>query len=51
MFLSEHRSAICSDYQTSENGIKYPTKFQAVWNYPDEDVVYFDAIISEVAYG
>lgn len=28
-------SALCSDYQFSENGIKYPTKFQAVWNYPD----------------
>ena len=44
-------SAICSDYQLSENGIKHPTKFQAVWNYPDEDFVYFDGIISEVTYG
>ncbi|MGN0735622.1 MAG: DUF6544 family protein, partial [Anaerovoracaceae bacterium] len=30
-------SAICSDYKLSESGIKHPTKFQAVWNYPDED--------------
>lgn len=44
-------SALCSDYQVSENGIKYPTKFQAVWNYPDGDFVYFDGIISEVSYG
>lgn len=44
-------SALCSDYQVSENGIKYPTKFQAVWNYPDRDFVYFDGIISEVSYG
>lgn len=44
-------SALCSDYQLSENGIKYPTKFQAVWNYPDGDFVYFDGIISEVSYG
>ena len=44
-------SAICSDYQLSESGIKHPTKFQAVWNYPDEDFVYFDGIISEVTYG
>lgn len=44
-------SAICSDYQLSENGIKHPTKFQAVWNYPDEDFVYFDGVISEVTYG
>ena len=44
-------SAICSDYHISENGIKYPTKFQAVWNYPDADFIYFDGIISDVAYG
>lgn len=44
-------SALCSDYQFSENGIKYPTKFQAVWNYPDGDFIYFDGIISEVSYG
>lgn len=44
-------SAICDDYQLSKNGIKYPTKFQAVWNYPNENFVYFDGIISEVSYG
>lgn len=44
-------SALCSDYQISLNGIKYPTKFQAVWNYPDGDFVYFNGVISEVSYG
>ena len=44
-------SAICSDYQPAPNGIKYPTKFQAVWNYQDGDFVYFDGVISEVSYG
>lgn len=44
-------SALCSDYQFSESGIKHPTKFQAVWNYPDEDFVYFDGIINKVNYG
>lgn len=44
-------SALCSDYQLSEDGIKYPTKFQAVWNYPDGDFVYFNGVISEVSYG
>lgn len=44
-------SALCNDYQLSKNGMKYPTKFQAVWNYPDGDFVYFDGIISEVSYG
>ena len=43
-------SALCNDYQLSENGIKYPTKFQAVWNYTDGDFVYFDGIISEISY-
>lgn len=31
-------SALCGDYQISVNGIKYPSKFQAVWNYPDGDL-------------
>ncbi len=44
-------SALCNNYQIFESGIKYPTKFQAVWNYPDGDFVYFDGIISEVSYG
>lgn len=44
-------SALCGEYQLSESGIKYPTKFQAVWNYPDEDFIYFDGLISEVSYG
>ena len=44
-------SAICNDYQLASNGIKYPTRFQAVWNYQDGDFVYFDGVISEMSYG
>ncbi|MEG2686686.1 MAG: hypothetical protein RR954_06170 [Christensenellaceae bacterium] len=44
-------SALCNDYQLAENGIKYPTKFQAVWNYLDGNFTYFDGVISEVSYG
>lgn len=44
-------SALCSDYRLSDNGIKYPSVFQAVWNYPDGDFIYFDGEISEVSYG
>lgn len=44
-------SALCRDYRLSEYGIKFPAKFQAVWNYPDGDFVYFDGDISEVSYG
>lgn len=43
-------SALCGDYQISLNGIRYPTKFQAVWNYPDGDFIYFDGVISEVSH-
>ena len=41
-------TAQCSNYELLENGIKCPTKFQAIWNYPDADFVYFDGIISEI---
>ncbi|KAG4083035.1 hypothetical protein H8356DRAFT_1751383 [Neocallimastix lanati (nom. inval.)] len=47
-------SALCSNYQVGENGIKYPTKFQAVWNYPETDggdFIYFDGAISKILYG
>ena len=44
-------SAICNDYHIASNGVKYPTKFQAVWNYPEGDFVYFDGAISEISYG
>lgn len=44
-------SALCEEYQTAANGIKYPTKFQAVWNYPEGDFIYFDGVINEVLYG
>lgn len=44
-------TALCGEYRLSENGIKHPTKFQAVWNYSDGDFTYFDGAISEVSYG
>ena len=44
-------SAVCGEYQFSETGMKYPTKFQAVWHYPDGDFIYFDGKISSVIYG
>lgn len=41
-------SALCREYQFSDNGVKYPRKFQAVWNYPEEDFIYFDGEISTI---
>ena len=43
-------SAVCGEYCGSESGIKYPTKFKAIWNYADGDFVYFDGVISTVSY-
>lgn len=43
-------TAMCSEYKINDNGINYPTKFKAIWNYPNEDFVYFDGIISNVSY-
>ncbi len=35
-------SALCSKYKEN-NGIKQPSKLQAVWHYDDGDLVYFDS--------
>ena len=43
--------ALCSEYKVSEQGIKQPSKLQAVWNYPDGDFIYFDGEISSISYG
>ena len=43
-------SVKCDDYTTNENGIKLPSKFQAIWNYEDEDFVYFDGSAYEIVY-
>ncbi|MCR5095049.1 MAG: hypothetical protein K6B72_13860 [Lachnospiraceae bacterium] len=44
-------SAVCSNYEIGADGINRPTGFQAIWNYEDEDFVYFDGIISSITYG
>ncbi|MBR6228318.1 MAG: hypothetical protein IKQ97_01105, partial [Eubacterium sp.] len=43
-------SAVCGNYRIGTDGINHPTAFQAVWNYPDGDFIYFDGIISNIAY-
>ena len=44
-------AALCSDYEVSDDGLKLPTTFKAVWNYPDGDFIYFDGKINSVSYG
>lgn len=43
-------SAVCGEYKVGDDGLKLPTKFQAVWNYKDGDFVYFDGKISRLIY-
>ena len=43
-------TAQCGDYEVGADGIKRPTTFRAVWNYPEGDFVYFDGKIAEVSY-
>ena len=43
-------SAECGEYEVADNGIKYPTRFRAVWHYPDSDLVYFDGKIASILY-
>ena len=45
----EKWSAVPSEYQWVE-GIRRPTRFQAVWHYPDGDLIYFDGRHMEVEY-
>lgn len=43
-------TAECIDYTLGEDGLRHPTKFRAVWNYPDGDFVYFNGLISQILY-
>lgn len=44
-------SVVCNEYKEI-NGIRKPTVYQAIWNYDDGDLVYFDGkgIITDYAY-
>ncbi|MNJ63434.1 hypothetical protein D3C77_593350 [compost metagenome] len=44
-------SAHFSDYIQNINGIKQPTTLQAVWNYKEGDLLYFDGKHAEFEYG
>lgn len=43
-------SALCTEYKVSDQGIKYPSRFQAVWKYPDKEFKYFDGVVGDVTY-
>lgn len=41
-------SAVCGDYKVGNDGIHRPSTFQAIWNYPDGDFVYFNGTIRSI---
>lgn len=43
-------TARCGNYRETEDGLKQPTTFQAVWHYSDGDFVYFDGVIDKIVY-
>ena len=45
----EKWSAVTSDYKVV-NGVNRPTKFQAVWNFSEGDLVYFDSKNMKIRY-
>ena len=42
--------AKCSDYKVNKDGINLPGKLQAVWEYPDRELVYFDGLVHGFIY-
>lgn len=44
-------TARCADYLPDAHGIRLPRTFQAVWNYPEQDLIYFDGAISRATFG
>ena len=40
-----------ADYQPMTDGVRFPSRVQAVWDYPDDPLVYFDGIVAAVSYG
>lgn len=45
----ENWTAKVSDYKVINN-INMPTKFQAIWNYDDGDLIYFDSNNMDILY-
>ncbi|MEL3908240.1 MAG: hypothetical protein P1P64_04410 [Treponemataceae bacterium] len=44
-------TAKCGEYAKNSKGINFPTNLQAIWNYPEGDLVYFDGKIDSVVFG
>ncbi|WP_295884396.1 DUF6544 family protein [uncultured Anaerococcus sp.] len=43
-------TAKCSEYERNESGINLPKKLQAIWNYPEGDLIYFEGNVKYFEY-
>ena len=43
-------TARCSDYRKNPQGISHPSHLQAIWNYPEGDLVYFDGEVQKFSH-
>lgn len=46
----KHKWTIEASNYISKNGIKFPSQFKAIWNLPEGDYEYFNAVLKEVLY-
>ncbi|MNW58186.1 hypothetical protein D3C74_360330 [compost metagenome] len=44
-------TAVLSDYRNNKDGIKQPTRLQAIWNYEEGDLLYFNGLNATIEYG
>ena len=44
-------TGVFEDYNENDSGILFPYRMKAIWNLPDDDLVYFDGDVSHVEYG
>lgn len=42
--------ANCSDCKVNKDGINLPGKLQAIWEYPDRELLYFDGLVHGFIY-
>ncbi|MNN49042.1 hypothetical protein D3C81_1635460 [compost metagenome] len=44
-------TAVLSDYRNNKDGIKQPARLQAIWNYEEGDLLYFNGLHATIEYG
>ena len=44
-------TTVYEDYKDNGDGVLLPYHLKAIWNYADGDLVYFDGVVDQIAYG